>query len=177
MPPITNADLKKSRVVSRHYRNRRIGDFLKEMHMTEGRSTGFPKIYQAVKRNDSPMPFFETDDRNMHFLATMPIHQAFVDERAYLATKGKVLDEENKEDFLKDCTKNDTKDDTKKLSDRQNLIIRLIANKDTITIDEMIQKIKVSSITVKRDLADLQAKGILTREGGRKEGRWVIIKK
>lgn len=41
----------------------------------------------------------------------------------------------------------------------------------------MIQKIKVSSITVKRDLADLQAKGILTREGGRKEGRWVIIKK
>lgn len=41
----------------------------------------------------------------------------------------------------------------------------------------MIQKIKVSSITVKRDLADLQAKGILTRVGGRKEGRWVIIKK
>lgn len=177
MPPITNSDPKKSRVVSRHYRNRRIGDFLKEMHMTEGRSTGFPKIYQAVKRNDSPMPIFETDDRNMHFLATMPIHQAFVDERAYLATKGKVLDEENKEDFLKDCTKDDTKDDTKKLSDRQYLIIRLIANKDTITIDEMIQKIKVSSITVKRDLADLQAKGILTREGGRKEGRWVIIKK
>lgn len=177
MPPITNADLKKSRVVSRHYRNRRIGDFLKEMHMTEGRSTGFPKIYQAVKRNDSPMPLFETDDRNMHFLATMPIHQAFVDERTYLASKGKVLDEEYKEDFLKYYTKNDTKDDTKQLSDRQHLIIRLIANKDTITIDEMIQKIKVSSITIKRDLADLQAKGILTREGGRKDGRWVIIKK
>lgn len=123
------------------------------------------------------MPVFETDDRNMHFLATMPIHQAFVDERAYLASKGKELDEENKGDFGKDCTKDDTKDDTKKLSDRQNFIVNLIVQKDTITIDEMIQKIKVSSITVKRDLADLQAKGILTREGGRKEGRWVIIKK
>lgn len=83
MPPITNADLQKSRVISRHYRNRRIGDFLKEMHLTEGRSTGFPKIYQAVKRNDSPMPLFETDDRNMHLLATMPIHQAFVDGKSF----------------------------------------------------------------------------------------------
>ena len=40
----------------------------------------------------------------------------------------------------------------------------------------MIQKMKVSPITVKRDLADLQAKGIITREGGRKNGRWVILK-
>ncbi len=36
-----------------------------------------PKIYQAVKRNDSPMPIFETDERNAHFLATLPIHKAF----------------------------------------------------------------------------------------------------
>ncbi|MDD6131027.1 MAG: DeoR family transcriptional regulator [Prevotellaceae bacterium] len=43
-------------------------------------------------------------------------------------------------------------------------------------MDEMIQKMKVSPITVKRDLADLQAKGIIAREGGRKNGRWVILK-
>ena len=29
--------------------------------------------------------------------------------------------------------------------------------------------------TIKRELATLQEKGILTREGGRKEGKWVII--
>ena len=40
----------------------------------------------------------------------------------------------------------------------------------------MIQKMKVSPITVKRDLADLQAKDIIAREGGRKNGRWVIQK-
>ena len=40
----------------------------------------------------------------------------------------------------------------------------------------MIQKMKVSPITIKRDLADLQAKGIIAREGGRKIGRWVILK-
>lgn len=173
MPPITNADLQKPRVISRHYRNRRIGDFLKEMHLTEGRSTGFPKIYQAVKRNDSPMPLFETDDRNMHFLATMPIHQAFVDEKVYLASKGKELDEENNGNFLKDCTK----DCTKEVSDRQLLIVEKMLLSATITVPEIARKIGVSERTIKSDIADLQAKGILTREGGRKDGRWVIIKK
>ena len=83
-------------------------------------------------------------------------------------------------DVPKDDTINDTKDDTKdcikELSDRQYLIVRFITLNDTITIDEMIQKMKVSPITVKRDLADLQAKGIIAREGGRKNGRWVILK-
>ena len=38
----------------------------------------------------------------------------------------------------------------------------------------MIQKMKVSPITVKRDLADLQAKGIIARERKNKNGRWLI---
>ena len=37
------------------------------------------------------MKEMQTDDRNGHFLATMPIHQAFVDEKAYLASIGKEL--------------------------------------------------------------------------------------
>ena len=44
VPPITNADLQQPRVASRDYRNRRIGDFLKGLHLTEGRCTGFPTI-------------------------------------------------------------------------------------------------------------------------------------
>ena len=39
----------------------------------------------------------------------------------------------------------------------------------------MPQKTKVSEKTIKRELATLQEKGILTREGGRKESRWVIL--
>lgn len=174
MPPITNEDLKKSRVVSRHYRNRRIGDFLKEMHMTEGRSTGFPKIYQAVKRNDSPMPIFETDDRNMHFLATMPIHQAFVDEKAYLASLGKELDDGSKDDFGKDGKK----DGKKELTDIQHTIISLIEQDDKITIPVLARKAKTSERTISRELKILREEvNMLFREGGRKEGRWVIIKK
>lgn len=168
LPPITNEDLKKQRVVSRHYRNRRIGDFLKEMHLTEGRSTGFPKIYQAVKRNDSPMPVFETDDRNMHFLATMPIHQAFVNERAYLASLGKELEENEPKD--------EPKDELIELTERQRVILMLIDGDGSISREEMSRKISVSLATVKREIKELQIKGIISREGGRKDGRWVIHK-
>ena len=187
MPPITNADLKKQRIVSRHYRNRRIGDFLKEMHMTEGRSTGFPKIYQAVKRNDSPMPIFETDERNGHFLATVPIHQAFVDEKAYLVSIGKELDKDGKKegkkdnDFLKDFPKDFPKESMEEITDRQRIILSLVQSDCTLTSQKISQKISekepVTQRTIKKDIADLQSKGILSREGGRKNGRWVITNK
>jgi DeoR/GlpR family transcriptional regulator of sugar metabolism len=50
----------------------------------------------------------------------------------------------------------------------------MILKDDTITIQDMAAIVNVSEITIKRDLALLQKKGILTHEGGRKEGRWVI---
>lgn len=37
---VTIEGLKSYRVSNRRYRNRRIGDFLKELHLTEGRNTG-----------------------------------------------------------------------------------------------------------------------------------------
>ncbi len=78
MPPITQSDLTKERISNRFYRNRRIGDFLKELHLTEGRSTGFPKIYKHIRKNGSPEPKFETDDQNSYFLTTFYIHPAFI---------------------------------------------------------------------------------------------------
>ena len=68
------------RVASRNYRNRRIGDFLKELHYTEGRSTGFPKIRKALRQNGSPEVRFETDDNNSYFLAHLDIHPEFLKE-------------------------------------------------------------------------------------------------
>ena len=75
VPPV-NADVLKSqrRIVAREYRNRRIGDFLKELDLTEGRGTGFPTIYRAMENNGSPMPVFNTDEQSTHFLVTLPAH-------------------------------------------------------------------------------------------------------
>jgi len=41
---IADEDLKNYRLISRRYRNRRIGDFLKELKLVEGRNTGIPTI-------------------------------------------------------------------------------------------------------------------------------------
>jgi ATP-dependent DNA helicase RecG len=59
---------------SRRYRNRRLGDFLKELDLTEGRSTGVPTIQAKLAENGSPRATFETTDDRLTFLVTFPIH-------------------------------------------------------------------------------------------------------
>lgn len=79
LPPVTKAILKKEkRIVARKYRNRRVGDFLKELRLTEGRATGFPTIYNSMQQNGSPKPVFDTDDEYTYFLAVLPVHSAFI---------------------------------------------------------------------------------------------------
>jgi ATP-dependent DNA helicase RecG len=68
------ADLETCRFVARRYRNRRIGEFLKELKLTEGQGTGIPKILKAMKANGSPKPRFETDEDRTYFLARFFIH-------------------------------------------------------------------------------------------------------
>jgi len=64
--------LRKGRAVARRYRNRRIGEFLKELDLTEGRGTGIPKIIKSMRANGSPAPRFETDEGRRSFLVTLP---------------------------------------------------------------------------------------------------------
>lgn len=66
----------KGRVNSRRYRNRRIGEFFKDLKMTEGRSTGIKKIIDAMAENGSPKPHFEFDEEHTYFQVTLPIHEA-----------------------------------------------------------------------------------------------------
>lgn len=61
--------------MSRHYRNRRIGEFLKELDLTEGRSTGLPKMFEKMAHNGSPKPVFETDEDRTYFLVRLPVHE------------------------------------------------------------------------------------------------------
>ena len=69
-------DLQTGRAISRRYRNRRVGEFLKELDLAEGRSTGIPKILRAMRENGSPAPVFETDDDRTSFLVRLPVREA-----------------------------------------------------------------------------------------------------
>ena len=68
-------DFKNGQAVSRRYRNRRIGEFLKELELAEGRSTGVPKILRAMQQNGSPEPVFESDEDRTWFLVRLPVHE------------------------------------------------------------------------------------------------------
>lgn len=75
-------DLRAGRAISRRYRNRRIGEFLKELDLTEGRSTGIPKILKVMKDNGSPSPRFETDEDRTSFLIRLTVHPKVARENA-----------------------------------------------------------------------------------------------
>lgn len=58
-------------------RNRRIGEFLKELGLAEGRLTGLPKVFRAMEENGSPAPRFEFDDQRTFFQATLSAHPEY----------------------------------------------------------------------------------------------------
>lgn len=65
------------------------------------------------------------------------------------------------------------------LSERQQNIVSVIKLHPSITIPELAQRMSgkktVTTRTIERDIAALQAKGILKREGGRKSGKWIVV--
>ena len=58
-------------------RNRRIGEFLKELGLAEGRLSGLPKVFQAMTANGSPAPRFDFDEQRTYFQATLPAHPEY----------------------------------------------------------------------------------------------------
>jgi ATP-dependent DNA helicase RecG len=68
------SSLQKGKAHPRRYRNRRIGEFLKELKLTEGRATGIPKIIRAMKLNGSPLAEFSFDQDHSFFMVKLPIH-------------------------------------------------------------------------------------------------------
>lgn len=77
---ISDEDIANRVLVSSRYRNRRIGDFLKELKMVEGRNTGIPLIINAMRQNDSGLPEFKTDENRSYFRVILPVHPVFLNE-------------------------------------------------------------------------------------------------
>ena len=58
-------------------RNRRIGDFLKELRLAEARGTGIPKIRRTMSLNGSPEARFDFDETRTYFRVTLPVHPRY----------------------------------------------------------------------------------------------------
>ena len=73
------------------------------------------------------------------------------------------------------------KDFGKELTDRQRIILKMLAEDGSLSAKSLSEKMsekmsekKMSDRTIERYIKKLQELGYLHREGGRKEGRWVV---
>ena len=119
---------------SRRYRNKRLGEFLKELDLTEGRSTGIPTIQRALAVNGSPAATIETASERLFCIIHIPVHPAFRGEKTV------------------DVPKNVLLNVPKKLTERQSHIIEIIKENPRITRAEIAAILKVTVKTVGREL-------------------------
>ena len=136
-------------------RNPRIQNMLRMVGFGENIGSGFPQIIAAWKETKWGKPELKNKIELDEVELVLPLGQ-----------------EQSGTSFR---SKNDRKDDRKELTERQEIIVGLINENDRITIDEMTEKVKVSEKTIRRELSILYEKGVIIREGGRKDGRWIIL--
>ena len=142
-------------------RNPVIADIFNRLRYMDRRGSGFKKIvedYQMYANvSNGAKPVFKSELSS--FFITLPNLQYVV------------------KDVVKDVVK--------ELSERQKIILDFVTENPALTAKQMSERMSermsektgIVPRTIQRDLAELQAKGIITREGGRKEGKWIIINK
>lgn len=75
---ISDKQIESYDIRARIYRNRRIGDYLKELHLIEGRNTGFPNARKALAENGSGDIVFGMNPERDYLSVTIPVHSYFL---------------------------------------------------------------------------------------------------
>ena len=150
---------------SRRYRNRRLGDFLKELDLTEGRSTGVPTIQTKLAENGSPRAIFETTDDRLTFLVTIPVR-----EECGESSETDILGSERKTKSSERKTKS-----SERSMETKDLIIEIIKQDPHITAAEIAMQLNMSSRGVEKQIRKLRELGKIKRTGGRFGGYWEIV--
>ena len=166
------------RMVSRHYRNRHLGEFLKELGLTEGRNTGIPTIQRELEKNGSPAATFDTDEDRLSFLVRIPCHEG--EEGFSEALLGSTT---NVQENVGANRKSDGVNDGDvrvnvgvNLTDTQKKVYDIIKRDTTITHADIATAISATIKTAERTTKSLRELGLIAREGSDKSGKWVILK-
>lgn len=154
---ISEKSIEDKNMIARKYRNRRIGEFLKELKLTEGRNTGIPKIKRTLKNNGSKEPKFETNETRDYFITTIFMHDGFENEM-----KNEVI--------------NRVINEVININEKEEKIVRLLKENGNISKKEMSKKTGFSKSTIDRIIANLKEKNIIERIGANKNGYWKILK-
>ena len=147
------------RVRARRYRNRRLGDFLKELDLTEGRGTGIPTIKNELEKNGSGRACFDSDDERTYFFVSIPCHPDFMCKEITIDTKGHVIENipENK-------------------SDVRERIFELIVLDNHITRKQIAATIGINPSAVQKHILSLIDNGYVERRGRTRGSYFVVLK-
>ena len=140
---------------SRRYKNRRLGDFLKELGLTEGRATGIPTIQAALEANGSPRATIETDNDRTYFLIDIPCHPTFIGEPFNIKTSSDETANELK-DILKD-------------------VYYVIKEHPYETMAQLAERVGIGERALKARIDKLKKAGYIGRKG-RRHGYWIVLK-
>lgn len=170
---IPDSAIEESRILkSRRYRNKRLGEFLKELDLTEGRSTGIPTIQRALAENGSPAAFIETSPERLFCVIHIPVHPDFKEITPVYDVENDV--ENDIENEVENDVENGTKNEGESLTTRQKSILREIRKNEFVSAKLMASKFSISLSTIQRELKLLQEMGKIQRLGPDKGGKWEI---
>ena len=153
---------------SRRYRNRRLGDFLKELDLTEGRSTGIPAIQEKLAANGSPRATFETTEDRLTFLIHIPVHAGWGNKSASGTDEDSPVATER-------TTEKTTKKNNKTTEKTTEKIVRLMKENPQITNKELADACSITEDGVYWNTKKLRKNNIIRRVGGDKGGHWEVL--
>ena len=169
---ISAADISREILVSKRYRNRRLGEYLKELDMTEGRSTGIPTIQNVLENNGSPRATVVTDEDRTFFRITIPCHEAAGNIIADIANKDASV-KASRRGALKTALQ--TALQTAPETALQ--ILEQIQINPKVTMTDLANLTGYSRRWVAQTMKQLQELNVIKRVGSTKTGYWEIIAK
>ena len=145
---------------SRRYRNRRLGDYLKELQLSEGRATGIPTIQDELRRNGSELARIETDEDRTYFLIEIPCRAGF--ENA-INLQNEAINEAISEAINKNALS----------------VLLEISKSPHIKRKALLELIDISKATLERIIKQLSSEplGLIEYQGSLKTGGYVLTEK
>ena len=158
---------------ARRYRNRRLGDFLKELELSEGRATGIPTIQEELRKNGSPEARIDTDEARSYFLIEIPCREGF--EMFSILSSCSEHPQNKTEPKTEPETEPETETEPKGKLKALSMVMEIMASDSAITISALADKCGKSRTTIQSYIKLLKEEKRIKRIGSNKGGRWYVI--
>jgi ATP-dependent DNA helicase RecG len=141
-------------------RNHIIADLFSKIHFGEKMGTGFDRIREICKKENSPFPEIEFNE-NYFYVTFKQSH-----EYLSLAVKGKTAPK---------TTQKIPRKYPEELTLSQIEILELLEKDRSLTRGQMAKKLNISPETIKKNIEKLKQKKLLKRVGPDKGGYWEVL--